>query len=307
MSTSKVLVLYYHRINSLERDINMLAVSPYQFQQHMKFIKKNYITARFEEDWTLLDGPGVVITFDDGYLDNYQNALPILEELEIPATIFISTGTMEQERELWWDELEYLLMEGIDIPGKFHLQDEIFEYTWRTDTFEMKLNCYRSLHFLMKNCISIQKRDRWFKQLWDWRRMKPTVRKTHLTLNNATCIELAKSNLITIGGHTVSHPSLAKLDTKDQKKEIEYSLDYLSRLLSKNVDVFSYPFGVKGVDYDQNTIDICKEFGIKKAATTEMGIWTKKKGDYRIPRNCVQNIDIFCFKKRIEELWEGYE
>ena len=110
MKQNKVLTLYYHRINILESDYNLLGVSPIKFRQQMLYLKQNYQIVRFEEDWSLLDQDAVSITFDDGYRDNLEYALPILEELEIPATIFISTGTIKQERELWWDELENLLL-----------------------------------------------------------------------------------------------------------------------------------------------------------------------------------------------------
>lgn len=305
MKDNKVLVLYYHRINSLNIDTNLLAVSPEQFRQHMKFLKRNYIIPRFEEDWSMLDGPGVVITFDDGYLDVYQNALPILEDLGIPATVFVCTGTMNQKREMWWDELENLILVGNDIPQRFHLVDEVFDYTWSTDTYEMRLNCYQSIHFLMKNCINVEKRNEWFEQLWNWRQKQPMARQTHLTVGDNTCIELAKSNLITIGGHTVSHPALAKLDVNEQKREIGLSLRYLARLLSREINVFSYPFGGARVDYNDDTINICRELGVVKAATTKTGIWLKEKGDYTIPRNCVKNINLFEFEKMINMLWEA--
>lgn len=307
MNKNKVLVLYYHRINSLNTDTNLLAVSPSRFRQHMKYIKRNYVIPRFEENWNLLDGNGVVITFDDGYLDIYENALPILEELEIPATVFVTTGTMDQKRELWWDELEYLLLTGDNLPQKFHLQDERFEYTWPLTTYEMRLNCYYSIHFLMKNCIGIEKRNRWFDQLWEWRQESPAARKTHLTLNDSACIELAKSKLITIGAHTISHPALAKLPVKEQEREIKTSVEYLSNLLGRKTDTFSYPFGAVKIDYNQDTIAACKEAGIRKAAATTKGLWTKQTDNYEIPRICIQNINLYEFENRIESMWKEWE
>lgn len=307
MKQNKVLVLYYHRINSLDTDTSLLAVSPDQFRQHMKFLKRKYIIPRFEEDWSSLDGEGVVVTFDDGYLDVYENALPILEELNIPATVFVSTGTMNQKRELWWDELEYLLLSGNNFSDKFHLQDEKFEYTWSLDTYEMRLNCYYSLHFLMKNCIALQKRNEWFDQLWDWKQEQPTARETHLTLGDSTCVELAKSNLITIGAHTISHPALAKLAIEEQKREIKTSIEYLSNLLEKEIDMFSYPFGGVNIDYNQDTIAICREAGIRKAATTTRGLWTEELGNFEIPRICIRNVNLYEFEKEIESIWKEWK
>lgn len=305
MNENAVMVLYYHRINSPETDINLLSVSQSQFAQQMKFLKKNYIMLRFEDDWSLLDGPGAVITFDDGYLDNYENALPILEELEIPATIFVSTGTMNQNHELWWDELEHLLLADSDIPEKFHLKDETFEYTWSTDTYEMRINCYRSLHFLMKNCISVVRRNKWFDQLWEWRKMPPYARHSHLTVNDSICRELAASKYITIGAHTVSHPALAKLSAREQKQEISLSVEYLSQLLSQKVDMFSYPFGAWGRDFNQETVAVCQELGIRKAASTIKGLWhAGDNNGYAIPRNCVRNWNLFQFQEIVKKLWE---
>lgn len=305
MNSNAVLVLYYHRVNSLEIDTNLLAVSPSQFEQQMKYLKKNYVIPRFEEDWNLIDGPGVVITFDDGYLDNYEKALPILEELEIPATIFVSIGTMNQQRELWWDELERLLLIGGDIPAEFHLADDIYEYTWPTDTYEMKRNCYHSLHFLMKNFVNVDIRSKWFEQLWKWRGIQPGARSTHFTLDDVACRKLATSKYITIGAHTVSHPALAKLCGEAQKQEISSSLEHLSAILSKKIDIFSYPFGVEGRDFNQETIAICQQLGIRKAASTKRGLWHKKEcSEYAIPRNCVQNWNLFQFREMIENLWK---
>ena len=109
MRKNRVLTLYYHRVNNLKTDYNLLCVSPIKFRQQMLYLKRNYQIVRFEENWNLLDSDAVAITFDDGYIDNLEYALPILEELEVPATIFISTGTMNQNKELWWDELEQLI------------------------------------------------------------------------------------------------------------------------------------------------------------------------------------------------------
>ena len=65
MKQNRVLVLYYHRVNILENDYNLLCVSPIKFRQQMLYLKHNYQIVRFEDDWSLLDSDAVVITFDD--------------------------------------------------------------------------------------------------------------------------------------------------------------------------------------------------------------------------------------------------
>ena len=87
---TKTDVLYYHRVYEKQCDINLLCVSPKMFEQQMKYLKKNFNILRFEEDWTKSDRDSVVITFDDGYLDNLTFALSVLEQLQNPAG---NTGT----------------------------------------------------------------------------------------------------------------------------------------------------------------------------------------------------------------------
>lgn len=302
-SRNRVLTLYYHRVNSLENDYNLLCVSPMRFRQQMLYLKNKYQIVRFEDDWDALDSDAVVITFDDGYRDNLQYALPVLEELQLPATIFVSTDTLGQDKELWWDELERLILVGDDIPDMFQLEDRDFGCCWNTSTWEHRRNCYRSIHYLMKNYINLEKRESWMGQLWDWRGKTRTPRADNLTLSVKDCGELGKSRLISIGAHTISHPSLATLSREEQETEIKTSIDTLSVILGKRIKLFSYPFGKAGIDFDDETIEICHKNGIVKAASTEDVLWEASVSPYKIPRKVARNWDLFEFEAKITEYW----
>lgn len=303
MKRHKVLTLYYHRVNNLEADYNLLCVSPIKFRQQMLYLKHNYQIVRFEEDWNSLDTDAVVITFDDGYLDNVQYAVPILEELEMPATIFISTGTMDQTKELWWDELEYILLVGDDFPEAFRLEDDKFGCKWNTSTYEYRENCYKGLHYLMKNFITSDKREKWFGQLWNWRGQRRMVRENYLTVSRDDCRRLRESKMISVGAHTVTHPSLANLDKEYQEKEIESSINCLSQILEKKITLFSYPFGRPDADFNDDTVEICRRCGILKAASTEDALWTSTVNPYKIPRKVVRNWDFSVFGEKIKSYW----
>lgn len=303
-SRNKVLTLYYHRVNSLENDYHMLCVSPTRFRQQMLYLKNKYSIVRFEDDWNTLDSDAVVITFDDGYLDNLEYALPILEELQIPATIFISTGTLEQDKELWWDELEGLMLTGDDIPDMFQLEDKDFGCCWDTSTWEHRRNCYRSIHYLMKNYSNLEKREQWLSQLWDWRGLRRMPRKNNLTVSVDDCKKLGKSKVISVGAHTISHPSLAVLSKEEQETEIKTSIDTLSAILGEKIDLFSYPFGGIGVDFNDETVEICRKNGIVKAASTDDALWEASSNQYKIPRKVVRDWGLFEFEAKIREYWE---
>lgn len=122
----KVNVLLYHRVCDMKPDIWNLAVSPVQFELQMKYLKENYSIMRFEDDWSNIREKSVVITFDDGYLDNYRNAWPILEKYQIPATFFVSTGNIDSENEFWWDELSSLIYCNIKLPSRIMYKNKMF-------------------------------------------------------------------------------------------------------------------------------------------------------------------------------------
>ena len=91
----RVVILTYHRVNDELRDKVTVGVD--QFDKQMAWLSRNYPLVSVED---IVRGkvlrntnrPGIAVTFDDGYLDNYQNAVPILRRHSIPATFFVSTG-----------------------------------------------------------------------------------------------------------------------------------------------------------------------------------------------------------------------
>jgi len=91
----RLIILIYHRVNDEFRD--SITVSVAQFAWQMRLVRQHCMPVRLEDfSAGRIDRssprPLVAITFDDGYLDNYENALPILRKYEVPATFFVSTG-----------------------------------------------------------------------------------------------------------------------------------------------------------------------------------------------------------------------
>lgn len=295
----KVLTLLYHRVNELERDINLLAVSADNFYRHMSWLKENFQIVRFEEDWSQLDGEAVCITFDDGYADNFTKALPVLKELKIPATVFMATGNIGKNCEFWWDELESDLFCRIS-KTELELKDDVFGCKWPAKDYQERKILYETLHWLM-----INNRTRmwdWLHQMENWETVSEEDRKINYLLEADEYKELYSSEL-TIGAHTVNHCVLSKMSVQEQEVEINESKKALEQIFGNKIEVISYPFGGRN-DYTNDTIEICKRLGFHKAASNFPGIWIENMDLFEIPRNIVRNWDKEDFINKIRGFWK---
>jgi peptidoglycan/xylan/chitin deacetylase (PgdA/CDA1 family) len=116
----------YHRIATVTSDVWELAVSPACFEQHLHACKQfaavlttEELTARLRA--RSLTGRSIVITFDDGYEDNFTAAKPLLESFQLPATFFVTSNCLTQTNEYWWDELETIFLLTDQLPPLFSL------------------------------------------------------------------------------------------------------------------------------------------------------------------------------------------
>ena len=101
--------LVYHRVVEGQRDPFELCVTPDQFAAHLDRVRAQATIVPLEDLLTPAAGPRVAITIDDGYTDALTDALPVLEAGDTPATVFVSTDTLEDGRVFWWDRLAALV------------------------------------------------------------------------------------------------------------------------------------------------------------------------------------------------------
>lgn len=150
-SKNSVAVLNYHQIN--DKEDNALTVKTADFDDQMRYLKENdYQTITPEE---MLDAfknnaplpeKAVVITFDDGYLDNYENAYPILKKYDLKATIFVITDYVSlYPNYVTWDELKEMQGSGI-INLESHTMDHL--NLLKVDKNEARLQLSGSKHWL---------------------------------------------------------------------------------------------------------------------------------------------------------------
>lgn len=297
---SRILCLLYHRVNEYSDDMYDMSVSPQNFEEHMRYLKERYQIAKFDDNWAEISGDAVVITFDDGYMDNYKFAVPILQKYQIPATIFITTGNIGTDNEFWWDELERLLLSEIEYKEQFELWDEVYHYNWKTDSLKKRCDLVTTLRWLLRCDPYLERRNSWIEQLRTWSGLGASGRSANLSMKLEQIKELSDSSLITIGGHTVNHQSLGSLGYANQENEISTSIDFLKEITGKEITTYSYPFG-KGYDYSEDTFQILRKYGIQKSATTETKACTGEEHLLAIPRVTVKDVKINEFARLIEQ------
>jgi peptidoglycan/xylan/chitin deacetylase (PgdA/CDA1 family) len=310
------LILLYHRVAEIGSDPWALCVSPSHFAEHLEVLQKLGYTVQLQQlNQTLQHGKRperqVAITFDDGYADNLYNAKPLLERYEIPATIFLATGYMVQEQELWWDELDRILLQPGTLPSVLSLNingnNHHCDFGTAAEYSEQEYQHNRHLNWLQKDISSIrhsiyyslykllyslpqQQRSHLLDEIRKWAGIESVVRPTHRTLTQAEICELAQGKFIEIGAHTITHPFLATLPLSAQRQEITIGKAKVEEILGHSVKSFAYPHG----NFSAETKMIVQEAGFTCACST-------------VAKSVRKNSDRFALPRIVVEDWNGEE
>ena len=257
---NKVISLYYHRVTNLTSDPWSMAITPEEFEHHLKYLSGNFRIVGFEDDWSDIEDKAITISFDDGYHDFYSNALPLLEKYQVPATIFISTANIDTNREFWWDRLERLLWHSSKVPEIIHVGKEKIS----TVGDEALKKALSSVRLVLKESYTMKERERFLDELE--MRCEGTIEPdmpAGRTLTTEEIKMLSKSDFVTIGSHTRTHAALAFADENEQREEIGESIKTLEKITGKKIRTFSYPYG----SYNDSASGILDKYGIIRSRT----------------------------------------
>ena len=296
-----ILILLYHRCAVLETDPQLLAVTPENFTNQVKWLKARYPVLRFDESWESIREPSVVLTFDDGYWDNYAYAVPILERLQVPATIFVSTERIGTGKEPWCDDVERMILLNDNLLGeKIHLD---LRKQGTVDIFIADEEARRDLYYRVHDAVRLMQPDEREEVLDEIEEEYGAfpVRSSHRYMTESELKELAESRYITIGGHTVTHSRLSALSCEKQREEIEESIRFLEKTMNKKITTFSYPFGGKA-DYNADSVAIVREMALKTASNFPGRVY-RNTSLYELPRRIVRNWDWATFPMMFQPFW----
>jgi peptidoglycan/xylan/chitin deacetylase (PgdA/CDA1 family) len=191
----------------------------------------------------------VWLSIDDGWKDNINNIIPVINEYKTPITFFIATDPVENQGIFWWTFFE-------------KCKDQLPNY-------------FKSNSLDLKN-IKEKERKKIIQDLK--KRCKKRVIREVMEIEEVK--SLAQNPLVTIGSHTVHHALTVNCADDELEFEIKESKEKLREWTNKEVKYFSYPNG----SFDGRERKILKEFGYKLAATDEKRFITKNDDLYLIPR-----------------------
>lgn len=215
------------------------------------------------------------ITFDDGYADNAEVALPILQKHNIPATFFVSTSFLNGGR-MWNDTVIELIRRA---PGD------------RLDLSRMELGQFEI------GTIP-QRRQAIYNILGELKYLPLEARRSKVEAMCALIPVIPSSNLMMtseqvralhdagmgIGGHTANHPILASMENHAARTEIADGKAMLESIINAPVRLFAYPNGKPGRDYVAEHVRVVRELGFDAAVSTAHGAARTGIDLYQLPR-----------------------
>ncbi len=285
-------VLLYHRVDVDPLDSQLLSVTPEHFEEQLILLKKNFNIiplSRLVKDLKTrkLKQKTLSITFDDGYLDNLTNALPILEKHKIHATIFVTSGMVGVNDEFWWDKLERIFLDTEPLPKELNISGDNNKFYWELTTADGRIKAHSDLHKLLMQFNSVE-RNKTIEQLYKWANIDSNARETHRLMTIKQLKILAASPYIEIGAHTVNHSRLSSLTENEQEFEILESQKSLENIIRKKVNLFSYPFGTQ-YDFNQTSMDILSRNDFEAGIANISGNVKVDTNIYMLPRFLVRN------------------
>ncbi len=301
------IILRYHRIAEASPKPWPVCVSPHHFDEHLEVMRRHANVVPLAELARALAeggplGRAVVITFDDGYADNLYAAKPLLERHAAPATVFLTTGQIGSTRELWWDELERLLVAPQEIPEALELRIVGRTHRWwfrgpsrrHGDAQEHRLRAYYDLWCLLQPLPAC---EQWevLDELRRWARQEATVRAPRRILDADEVLALVDDGLVEVGAHSANHPVLPCLDARAQEEEIRRSKAACEALLDRPIQAFAYPFG----RYAAATTTLVRNAGFACACTCDADIVHGRSQPHALPRVYVGDWDGAEFEKRL--------
>lgn len=267
-----IVILMYHSIGRSRFKNPLNCVSESHFESHLRYLMRCYRVLSLEHAVDLLErgeAPprgAVVITFDDGYQDNYEIGLRLLIQYRATATIFIATDPVETGRALWQSRL-FCWLATTTVPSlRWNARDIL-----PLQSHEERIAAYWVVNLQLRKRDARQ-RDVLLGEIGEQLGFAANADPPNVVrmLTWSQLLEMTEAG-IGVGSHTDTHPVLTSLNPEEALLELTTSKRVLETRLGQPVSLFAYPFGQEE-HFDARTQELVKEAGYRAACSTIHGL-----------------------------------
>jgi peptidoglycan/xylan/chitin deacetylase (PgdA/CDA1 family) len=309
----KPLILMYHRIADDRIDPWGLAVSPANFEEQLRVIRRHRHPLRLTEfvDRLMagtLPAKAAALTFDDGYVDNLTAGKPRLAAADVPATIFLATGYLNCGEPFWWDELAQLILAGDGmqrcdlVVGGETIHIDLALENWQGEDRGMPADMSEKRHFILGRLwqslrhLGSDERRSTIATIRSVFARSGILKMPGRAMTDEEVRTIAADGLVAIGAHTVTHPVLAGLDGPACRHEVNESKRVCEGLIGGSIGTFAYPYG----DYDAAAREMVRTAGFTIACSTRSAPVDPDYDILTLPRLQVTNVGGDAFEQMLQ-------
>ena len=276
----RLVILHYHRVPDVPDPLNPDLLDRPVFAMHMQALADVFNVLPLSDALAQLRAGtlpprAVVVTFDDGYADNFQVALPVLQHYRLPAAFFVAAGFLDGGC-----MFNDLVVEACRVApaGGWHTGVEGLGTVQVADVLARVQLAGRII-----SRLKYLGADERLAAARDLLHSAGGTQPGHIMMESDEGRALHRAGM-EIGGHTQSHPILARLGSDEADREIRTGKAALESLLGTRVAHFAYPNGKPGTDYLPRDVTAAKAAGFTSALTTVWARATRTADPFQIPR-----------------------
>jgi peptidoglycan/xylan/chitin deacetylase (PgdA/CDA1 family) len=270
--SGRPIIIRYHSV-SQDNDLvsGGITVSPRVFEEQVCYFAAHFRPVLMDTLINCIQSRqpfpenAIVLTFDDGYADNYE-AARVLKKHGMSGVFYITAGCIESEERFWVGEIHHLLGKTNQNVVRLRVRDKLFE-TFLSDSD--RAEPIRRLTQLIKT-VDVATRERIREELKTQLYDVPPL-EDHLMLTWRQLSEMVAMGM-EIGGHTMTHCNLPSATKKEAWNEISACKVLLEERLGTNVEHFAYPNGGSSQYYNSQIKEMVRRAGYRSAVTSKVGV-----------------------------------
>jgi len=279
----RLTILIFHRVLPSRDPLFPDEVDAERFDQICRWLRDWFRVLPLDEGVLrlkagTLPARAAAITFDDGYADNHDVALPILQRHGLTAAFFVATGFLDGGR-MWNDTvIESVRASKLQTLDLSEVGEQGLGVHDLTDVVARR-RAIDSIISRVKYLQPVQRTDTVSRIAEASGAPLPAT----LMMRSDQVHALHRAGM-QIGAHTVTHPILATLAEEEVRREMQESKQCLERIIGSRVGLFAYPNGKPGEDYDERSVAVARELGFDAALSTTWGAARQADDPFQLPR-----------------------